>query len=172
MKIYIYFNENLNRLCIWNLSSRKRMILLSYISYTIAANALAAQRDVASVTLILVYIARRGQVSGRGGGHDDVIKWKHFPRYWPIVRGIHRSSVNSPHKGQWRGALVFSLICAWINGWVNNRKAGDFRHHRSHYDVTIMGSGWRRQSNLPCRWLWTNEISVICWCTGHNCYVT
>ena len=44
--------------------------------------------------------------------HDDVIKWKHFPRYWPFVRGIHRSPVNSPHKGQWRGALMFSLICA------------------------------------------------------------
>ena len=57
--------------------------------------------------------------------HDDVIKWKHFPRYWPFVRGIHRSPVNSPHKGQWRGALMFSLICAWINGWVNNREAGD-----------------------------------------------
>ena len=32
---------------------------------------------------------------------------KHFPRYWPFVRGIHRSPVNSPHKGQWRGALMF-----------------------------------------------------------------
>ena len=53
--------------------------------------------------------------------HDDVIKWKHFPRYWPFVRGIHRSPVNSPHKGQWRGALMFTLICARINGWVNNR---------------------------------------------------
>ena len=31
--------------------------------------------------------------------HDDVIKWKHFPRYWPFVGGIHRSPVNSPHKG-------------------------------------------------------------------------
>ena len=39
--------------------------------------------------------------------HDDVIKWKHFPRYWPFVRGIHRSPVNSPHKDQWRGALMF-----------------------------------------------------------------
>ena len=48
--------------------------------------------------------------------HDDVIKKKHFPRYWPFVRGIHRSPVNSPHKGQWRGALMFSLICVWING--------------------------------------------------------
>ena len=50
--------------------------------------------------------------------HDDAIKWKYFPRYWPFVRRIHRSSVNSPHKGQWRGYLMFSLICAWINVWV------------------------------------------------------
>ena len=48
--------------------------------------------------------------------HDDVIKWKHFPRSWPFARGIHRSPVNSTHKGQWRGTLMFSLICAWING--------------------------------------------------------
>ena len=44
--------------------------------------------------------------------HDDAIKGKHFPRYWPFVWGIHRSPVNSPHKGQWRGALIFSLIRA------------------------------------------------------------
>ena len=70
--------------------------------------------------------------------HDDVIKWKHFPRYWPFVRGIHRSPVNSPHKGQWCGALMFSLICTRINGWVNNGEAGDLRRHRAHYDVTVM----------------------------------
>ena len=46
--------------------------------------------------------------------HDDVIKWKHFLCYWLFVRGIHRWPVNSPHKGQWHGALMFSLICAWI----------------------------------------------------------
>ena len=70
--------------------------------------------------------------------HDDVIKWKHFPRYQHFVLGIHRSLVNSPHKGQWRRALMFSLICTWINGWVNNREAGDLRRHRGHYDVTVM----------------------------------
>ena len=43
-----------------------------------------------------------------------------------------------PHKGQWRGTLMFSLICAWINGWVNNGKAGDLRRHHSHYGVTVM----------------------------------
>ena len=66
--------------------------------------------------------------------HDDVIKWNHFPRYWQFMRGIHRSPVNSPHKGQWRGALIY----AWINGWVNNREAGDLRQHRVNYDVTVM----------------------------------
>ena len=70
--------------------------------------------------------------------HDDVMKWKHFPRYWPFVRGIHRSPVNSLHKGQWRGALMFSLICVWINGSVNNREAGDLRRHRAHYDIILM----------------------------------
>ena len=50
-------------------------------------------------------------LSGVRGVHDDLIKWKHFLCYWPFVRGIHRSPVNSPHKGQWRGALMFSSIC-------------------------------------------------------------
>ena len=68
--------------------------------------------------------------------HDDVIKWKHFLQYWPFVW----SPVNSPQKGQWRGALMFSLICTWINGWVNNREPGDLRCHCTHYDVTVTWS--------------------------------
>ena len=70
--------------------------------------------------------------------HDDFIKWKHFPRNWPFVREIHRSPVNFPHKGQWRGASMFSLIYAWINDWVNNREAGDLRRQHGHYDVIVM----------------------------------
>ena len=70
--------------------------------------------------------------------HDDVIKWKHSPRYWPFVRGIHRSPVNSPHKGHWRGALMFSSICARTNNRVENQDAGDLRRHRANYDVTVM----------------------------------
>ena len=70
--------------------------------------------------------------------------WRHqmetFSRYWPSVLVIHRSPVNSPHKGQWRGALVFSSICAWTNGWVNNQDAGDLRRHRVHYDLSVMGN--------------------------------
>ena len=70
--------------------------------------------------------------------HDDVIKWKHFPRDWPFVRRINRSPVNSPHKGQWRGALKFSLICVWIKYRVNTREAGDLRRYRAYYDVIVM----------------------------------
>ena len=70
--------------------------------------------------------------------HDDVTTWKFFPRCWPFVRRIHRWPVNSPHKGQWRGALMLSLICAWLNAWINNREAGDLRRHRAHYDVIVM----------------------------------
>ena len=85
--------------------------------------------------------------------HDDVIKWKHFPRYWPFVRGIHRSLVNSPHKGQWRGALMFSLICVWINDWINNREAGDLRRYRAHYDVIVMVYNSKSTKPLPGSWI-------------------
>ena len=79
------------------------------------------------------------------GRHGDVIKWKHFPRYWPFVRVIHRSPVNSPHKGQWRGAFMFTLICTRIKGWVNNCETCDLRRYRAHYDVIVMllvGQRW------------------------------
>ena len=65
-------------------------------------------------------------------------KWKPFPVYRPFVRGIHRSSAGSPHKGQWRGALIFSLIWAWTKVWENSRDAGDSRRNRAYYDVTVM----------------------------------
>ena len=70
--------------------------------------------------------------------HYDVIKWKRFQRYWPFVRGIHRSPMNSPHKGQWRRALMFSLNYAWTNDWENTPDAGDLRRHRAHYDLNVM----------------------------------
>ena len=97
--------------------------------------------------------------------HDDVTKWKHFPRYWPFVRGIHRSPANSPHKGQWRGALMFSLICAWINGWVNNCEAGDLRHHCTHYDVMVMVYGKMHNYHSVCKNCnhYDFATSDLCW---------
>ena len=43
-----------------------------------------------------------------------------------------------PYKGQWRGALMLSLICTWTNDWVNYWDAGDLQCHRTHYDITVM----------------------------------
>ena len=54
--------------------------------------------------------------------------------------------MNSPHRGQWRGALMLSLVYAWINGWVNKHEAGDLRRHRTHYDFILMHNGFR----VPC----------------------
>ena len=61
-----------------------------------------------------------------------------FSALLALCAGNSPVPVNSPHKGQWRGALMFSLICVWINGWVNNREAGDLRRHRGQYDVIVM----------------------------------
>ena len=91
--------------------------------------------------------------------HDDVIKWKHLPRYWSFVRRIHRSPVNSPHKGQWREALTFALICVWINGWVNNGEAGDLRRPRTHYDVIVMKDHHTRP-RYKQKTLW---LFAVCW---------
>ena len=61
--------------------------------------------------------------------HDDVIKWKHFSRYWPFVRGIHWSPVNSPHKGQWHGALFFDLH---LNKRLSKQSWGGWFERLSH----------------------------------------
>ena len=90
--------------------------------------------------------------------YDDVMKWKHFPHCWPFVRGIHRSPVNSPHKGQWCGALMFSMICVWINVWVNNHEAGNLEAIAPHYDVNIMNVGCPFSIFLPS---WTGNYITI-----------
>ena len=83
-----------------------------------------------------------------------------FSRYWLFVRGIHRSPVNSPHKGQWRGALMFSLICTWINGGVNNHEAGDLRRYRAHYDVSVMMILWFHHISWAALWIMVDWIGV------------
>ena len=93
------------------------------------------------------------------GWHDDVIKWKHFPRYWSFVRGIH--PVNAPHKGHWRRALMFSLICARIDGWLNNLEAGDLRRYRAHYDVIVMKISLQVQTCWPRIMLFTPPVQEL-----------
>ena len=81
-----------------------------------------------------------------------------FSALLALCAGNSPVPVNSPHKGQWRGALMFSLICAWINGWVNNRKVGDLRRYRAHYDVTVM-----------VQKLTIHDIQYTCKCRNANC---
>ena len=79
-----------------------------------------------------------------------------FPRYWPFVWGIHRSPVNSLQKGQWRRALLFPLIYAWINDLINNREVGD---------LTSSGSLWRHANRCPPNasvWWWSTNIRSGC----------
>ena len=54
------------------------------------------------------------------------------------ISDIITDHLNSPHKGQWHGALMFSLISAWKNAWVNNRVAGELLRRDAHHDVTVM----------------------------------
>ena len=109
------------------------------------------------ILVIIVTVSGQWRDSCLFGAHNEVIKWKYFPRYWPFVQGIHRSSVNSPHKEQWREALMLSLIC----GWVKTRDAGDLRRHRAHYDVTAMqGSAWTTGISLGCFWKMYNFIHI------------
>ena len=90
--------------------------------------------------------------------NDDAIKWKLFLRYWPFVWGCHRSPVNSTHKGQGRGALMFSLSCVWTNGCANNRDAGYLRRHRAHYNVTVMDNCYQ----VPLEWWsWETKHSFV-----------
>ena len=63
----------------------------------------------------------------------------HIVSWWPVTSWLHHQmEKKSLHKGQSRGALRFSLICAWTSGWTNKREVGDLRRHRAYYDVTVM----------------------------------
>ena len=61
-----------------------------------------------------------------------------FSALLAICAGNSPVPVNSPHKGQWGGALMVSLICVWISGWVNNPEAGDLKCYHAHYDIIVM----------------------------------
>ena len=120
-----------------------KLFLLITADSRMSTNGLIANVSVNSICYWLVISLSMEipflNVSGALLLHDYVIKWKQFLRYWPFVRGVHRSTMNSPHKSQWRGALMFSLIRACIISWVNNPEAGDSRQYRARYDVIVVG---------------------------------
>ena len=98
-------------------------------------------------------------------------EWKHFPRYWPFVRVIHRSPVNSPHKASDAELWCFLWSAPWINGWGNDHEARDSRRHPCHYDVTVMnalpikiGIRWKYRftlTSIPTKW----SLRAVC-CRG------
>ena len=88
-----------------------------------------------------------------GNGNDWCMSWwRHQMETFSALLVI--CAGNSTYKGQWRGALMFSLICVWINGWANSRGAGDLRRHRAHYDVAVIYN-WLWQ-----RLLYTNQANA------------
>ena len=113
--------------------------------------------------VILCCLFKDGNFPTSNHYHDNVIKWKHFPRYWPFVRGGPPVTSGFPHRGQWRGALMFSSICSWTNSSGNNLDAVDLRRHRAHYDVTIryhpIKSGFP-DCELSFHWLFTVKSQI------------
>ena len=147
--------------CSW---SNHTILLLMFVAEKVLLHLVISLTDKQPHQITWNVSAHRHQ---REQYHDDVIKWKHFPRYWPsVVQGIHRSPVDSPHKGQCRGVLMFSLICTRTNGWVNNRDAGGLRRHRPHYDVIVMDShrstttGTSRVGHLLTRTIMNKQWSL------------
>ena len=118
-------------------------------------NYIMALRVIYLCFILFAYVLRRlsTEMFSNTHIHDDAIKWEHFPFVW----GIHRSPENSPPKGQWRVALIVSMICSWINRWVNHREAGDLRFHGAQYDVIVM------TPKLPIITPITNRPSFIRW---------
>ena len=73
----------------------------------------------------------------------------------------HQMEIFSALLAQWRGALVFSLICVCINGWANNREAGVLICHCAHYDVTVMVATARHQKYRHTDSIIITENSVV-----------
>ena len=89
--------------------------------------------------------------------------WRHqmetFSALLAICAGNSPVLGELPHKGQRRRALIFYLICFWINGWINNRQAGDLRCYSAHYYyVTLMR--WKLSCYISCSKLWP---ASMCW---------
>ena len=118
--------------------------------------------------------------------HDEIMERRKLVTWWchqmetfsallALCAGNSPVTGEFPAQGQWRGALMFSLICAWISGWVNNGEAGDLRRHRAHYDVIVSHAVCPIQHASCCAldkdalykvktaiWLSTVMLSVYC----------
>ena len=68
--------------------------------------------------------------------HDDVIKWKHFPRYWSFRNSRVPVEFPAQRPLTWSFDVFYDLRLN--NAWVNNREAGDLRRRHAHYGVIVI----------------------------------
>ena len=152
----LQFCTGVTKLSIWSDSSARGNC---YVKHYVAARLTYLHQDTVYVSMMVAEVLVP---------HDDVIKWNHLPHYWPFVRGLHRSPVNSPHKGQWRGALMFPLICAWTNTLANNEDAGDLKRHRAYYDVIVMHHDHADLSEISDTWIVLHVTCYVALQPSHN----
>ena len=144
----------------WDLHSHLHTIVFFMAKGHLALTVAPGRRGNTFQSVLILFISRIGfcgnfcKVTVMPLDHVDatstlvqIIAWRRQATWWrhqmetfsallAICAG--NSPVKSPHKGQWRGALKFSLICVGINGWVNNREAGDLRRDRAYYNAIVM----------------------------------
>ena len=136
-----------------------------FVSGLINVPASWVQLSAVMTSLLIVVAADSGKKTSKitSSSFTAYPWWRHqmetFSALLALCVGNSPVPVNSPHKGQWRGALMFSLICAWINDWENNREAGDLRCHRGHYDVNVMDGLMQKRRNLSTLAL---ELRLFC----------
>ena len=99
------------------------------------------------------------QLKARSRLHDNFMRWRWFPRYWPFVRGIHQCLVDIPPKTSVTWALMFPLVLSLTDGWKNSQVVGDLIRHESHCDGILMDS-WNTVYVLEAMAIGTyNEVS-------------
>ena len=137
----------------------------SHFLWHLCWNAIGTQ-SINLQTCWMITLTLCGQVTKSTRHWNTLITWwRHQMETFSALLAIcaGNSPVNSPHKGQWRWALMFSLICVWINNWVNNRETGDLRRYRATYDVIVMiedkewttqhSKWWLNKRNRKIDWL-------------------
>ena len=128
------------------------------------------QEELLTHTCLILYselrvlVAALGHLQTQWGDQAlvPVISWFHHRKgavfALPVLCAGNSPIIGEFHSQRpWRGALMFSLICAWINRWANNREAGDLRRHQAHYDVSVI-IGDRHQGPLLLSWINFNPI--------------
>ena len=91
--------------------------------------------------------------------------WRHqmetFSALLALCVGNSPATVNSPYNGQWRGALMFSLIFAY---------KGLSKQTRRRWFETPLGSSWRHCNVIPLQWIrvqsrfWNVTVDEECKC--------